>query len=144
MPYKLITQDASIRLSISTLAAAGQAPIYGTALTLTGNAGLGSEVGVDETLETVSVPGIGDTRDKKRAKRGSSTLRIKKYVADAGAVAGLTGTSKLGFYGKVEIKELSSMGAYVSYEGLIVKWSWSGGDQEQIEEIAIDCDAEHA
>ena len=135
--YHVIGQDAAIQLTLSTNVANGVAPTYGSPLVLLGDA---MEVGVDEDLDTVEVAGIGNARKKIRAKRGGTKVSIKKFVLSTGCAA----RALLGYYGKFEFKELSTMSVYASYEGIITKWHWGTDDNEQVEEIEITCDAEHA
>ncbi len=135
--YHLITQDAVVQITLGGVAN-GSAPVYGTdVISLIGDL---RNVSLKDDLETVSVPGAGGTREKLRSKRGSSSATLEKFVLSTGCDY----VSKLGYYAKLEFKELSTMSAFKSMEGIITAWEWGGGDDEQMERIEIRGDAEHA
>lgn len=142
MAARVISQDAVVSIALSTAAATTAAPSYGTAVQLI-STGLASQLDVSENLETVPVHGIGDTRRKLRAKRGSTTVTLSKFILTTGAIAILTGGSKIGYYAQISVKEQTSLTAVV-YEGIITKCDWSADDNAQMENITIECDGEHA
>lgn len=143
MAARVISQDAVVTFIFSDAAAGTAAPTYGgSALTLISN-GLASELSVDEKLDTVAVHGIGDTRKKLRAKRGTTNCSISKFILTTGAIGMLTGGSKIGYMGKLSVKEQTSLTAVV-YEGLVTECSWRAGDDAQMETLTLECDVEHA
>lgn len=140
MAYHLIGNDAAVVLTIGGVAN-GSTQDWSTnntalvSFTLTGH---NMGVDIDDDLETVQVAGVGTTRRKHRAKRAGTTISIQNYVSSDG----LAYVTSLGYYALFEIKALSSMASYISYQGILTRWGHSVGDEEQREPIVITCDAE--
>lgn len=135
--YHLIGQDASVAIFLGGVANGASATYATTSILAIGDA---RNIRVREPLDTVDVSGIGDTRRKIRAKRGSTDVEVEQFVLSSGH----TLKGKLGYYAKVEIKELSSLGTAQSWAGIITNWDFAIGDDEQTESFTLSCDAETA
>lgn len=140
MAYRLIGQDCAVQISVSTAAHTGADPTYGSAVNIK-TTGRARRVGIREELLTSDVSALGDSREKLRARRGKTSLEIENLVLDTGWLYYSSGTL-IGYVAKLEIKEISSLGSFKTWKGLITEWSGETPDGESVERITIACDAD--
>lgn len=132
MAFRCIGQDCAIQISDGGVQ--DGVPTYGSATVLKS---LARRVMIDDTLVTEDVSSLGDTRVKKRGKRGESRIEIELFIADAGAY-----TATIGNYTKVEFKTLSSLDAYSTFTGILTGNRIEAPDGAQIQTLTIECDAD--
>lgn len=136
----LIMQDAVVSLEISNSNNPFTSITWGAPISLIGDL---RNIRIRDSVQTVSVAGIGDIREYIRAKRGSTQITLEKFVRATSSSGGVIGENKIGFFARVSIKVLSSFTGTTTFSGVITEWEWGGGDEEQLERLTIDCDAEH-
>lgn len=129
---RLIGQDCAVQITDG--GAQDGTPTYGSAVPLKAFA---KRVMVEDSLETVDMRALGDSRRKLRGKFGSTTCEVELEVQDTGMLS-LT----IGNYVKLEIKEISSLASFKPFAGLLTKNRLEIPDGEELQVLTIECDAE--
>jgi hypothetical protein len=138
--YDLIGEDSAIRITDGGIAD-GSTPVWATATAIEG---ICKRWRVNESVETTNTKALGNARKKFRVHSGETRLEIENFVPSTGWSA-YSGGTPIGRYKKVEIKELSGMGAYKTWIGVCTEWNAEGAvASEQSENYTVMCDADYA
>lgn len=130
---RLIGKDCAIQITNGGVQ--DGSPNWGTATSIKAFA---ESIQIDDSLDTVEVTSLGDTRKRFRAHVGQTTVEITLRVPSSGPIL----MDALGNYVRVEFKPLSTMGTYLTYTGLLTSNRISAPDGPQQQTLTITCDAE--
>lgn len=133
----LIGEDIAVTIEIGTQAAGGGAVTWGAAVNIKG---IARTLEIEESAEMIGTKALANTRKKFRSGSGEGNLTIDHLVDITGWYYFSSGTLN-GRPARVSVKENSSLATPRQWVGIIERWKWTAGtDQEQAENISIKCD----
>jgi hypothetical protein len=132
MARKLVGQNAVVQTT--DLGLQDGVPATGTAVPLIS---LARSITIADSTDTADTSALGDTRKTTQVLRGATEITIELFVPATGAqFDGL-----IGHYFLVEYKELSTLGSFKTFNGVLTARTLEMPDGAQVERLTIMCDA---
>jgi hypothetical protein len=132
MARKLVGQNAVVQTT--DLGPQDGVPATGTAVPLIS---LARSITIADSTDTADTSALGDTRKTTQVLRGATEITIELFVPATGAQY----DNAIGHYFTVEYKELSTLGSFKTFNGVLTARTLEMPDGAQVERLTFMCDA---